>query len=175
MTSRVVDFYAHEGTDSSGRTILDMIAMTDREMESRHDFIQWMFPLHEASSVNPDAPLVDEHSAQILRENIDARQRMHEAITRFARFLGFELSEEGQFVADASLATSRDNWHSPMNHNHLRITRVIRSMRLFGFEKEAKALFKAVQQSAVESQCATDRTIAYWKQALEAPLFEPIR
>lgn len=174
MTSQVVDFYCHDGTDRHGRSVLDMIAMTDRELESHHDIIQWMFPLHETSSVNPDCPLVDEHSAHVLRENIDAHQRMHEMITRFGRFLGFELDEDGQFIADPSLASNRDNWHSPMNHNHLRITRVIRSLRLFGFEKEARAFYEAVSKSAVQSQCATERTLAYWKQALEDPVFAPI-
>jgi len=175
MTSRVVDFYGHEGTDSQGRTVLDMLAMTDRELEANHDVIQWMFPLHETSSVNPDCPLVDEHSAHVLRENIDARQRMHEMITRFGRFLGFELDEDGVFVPDPSLASNRENWHSPMNHNHLRITRAIRSMRLFGFENEARAFYEAVCQSAIASQCATERTLAYWKQALEDPLFASLR
>lgn len=175
MTSRVVDFYAHEGTDYSGRTVLDMIAMTDRELESHHDIIQWMFPLHETSSVNPDCPLVDEQSASVLKENIDARQRMHEMITRFGRFLGFELDEDGKFLPDPSLASNRDNWHSSMNHNHIRITRVIRSLRLFGFEREAKTFYEAVSQSAIESQCVTDRTLAYWKQALEGPVFDSLR
>ncbi|MBA2117692.1 opioid growth factor receptor-related protein [Bremerella alba] len=175
MTSRVVDFYCHDGTDPYGRSVLDMMALTDRELESQHDIIQWMFPLHETSSVNPDCPLVDEHSRHVLQENIDARQRMHEMITRFARFLGFELNDEGQFISELGLASNRENWHSPMNHNQLRITRVIRSMRLFGFQREAEALFEAVTHSAVQSQCVTERTLAYWKQALEGPLFETLR
>jgi len=175
MASRVVDFFCDEGIDPAGRTIFDMMDMTDQQLESNHDVIQWMFPLHERSSVNPDCPLVDHQSAQVLQESIYARQRMLAMIKRFGRFLGFELNEEGQFVPTPELADNRENWHSPMNHNHLRITRVIRSLRLFGLENEAKAFHEAVRQSALEANCATERTLAYWKQALEGPVFESLR
>lgn len=175
MSSAVIDFYCHEGTDPYGQSVLDMLAMTDRELESNHEVIQWMFPLHEPSSVNPDAPLIDPGSAKVLQENINARQRMHEMILRFGRFLGFQLNEDGIFVAEPGLANNRANWQSPLNHNQLRITRALRSMRLFGFQREAESLFDAVNQAAGDSPGVSQRTTGFWKIALEDPVFETLR
>lgn len=175
MTSQVIEFYCHGGSDSNGRTARDMIAMSDHDLEMHHDIIQWMFPLHETSMVNPGAPLVDEDSAHVLRENIEAQLLMREMIVRFARFMGFELNEDGQFVAEPLLAANRKNWHTQLNHNHLRVTRVIRSLRLFGFDQLARAFFQAVAASALDARCIDNRTLAFWNMALEDEVFDSLR
>ncbi|PQO38005.1 opioid growth factor receptor-related protein [Blastopirellula marina] len=175
MTARVLDFYCDGGTDSSGRTLDDMIAMSDRELEFHHDIIQWMFPLHEASNFNPDCPLVDEQSAETLQGDRIAQTRMREVLERFASFLGFKRDASGQYESDPKLAANRANWQTPHNHNLLRITRVIRSLRLFGLEAESQSFFAAVYESACKSGCLSERTIGYWRLALEDPPFETLR
>ena len=42
-------------------------AWDDQTMESCQDFIQWMFPLGEASSFNPDAPLLTDEDQRAFR------------------------------------------------------------------------------------------------------------
>ena len=56
--SDLIAFYRGLAPDSEGRTLADLWAFSDREMEDIHDFIQWMFPLREPSRFNPDAPLL---------------------------------------------------------------------------------------------------------------------
>lgn len=175
MTARVLHFYCDGGTDSSGRTLDDMIAMSDRELEFHHDIIQWMFPLHEASNFNPDCPLVDEKSAAKLRADPNAQTRMREVLDRFVSFLGFKRDESGHYESDRKLAANRANWQTPHNHNLLRITRVIRSLRLFGLEAESQHFFDAVYESASKSGCLNERTAGYWRLALEEPPFETLR
>ena len=54
MTDPVVSFYAG-GRDSQGRTLAEILAWGDDELEAVHDYIQWMFPTSRPSGVNPDA------------------------------------------------------------------------------------------------------------------------
>lgn len=175
MKPSVIDFFCHAGTDPQGRSLADMIAMTDHELESHHDIIQWMFPLHEASQFNARAPLIDEASACSLQQSSIAKKRMREVLIRFAHFLGFEQLHNGEFVANPKLEANRANWQTPLNHNHLRITRVIRSLRLLGLEAESRAFYDAVYQAAKQSGCVNERTLAYWQRALERPPLESLR
>lgn len=175
MTARVIDFYCDGGVDSNGRTLDDMVEMSDRELEFHHDIIQWMFPLHEASNFNPNCPLVDEKSAAALRADSNAQARMREVLNRFASFLGFNWDEKGQFESDRNLKANRTNWQTPSNHNLLRITRVIRSLRLFGLETEAQNFFAVVYESARQSGCLSEQTAAFWRLALNGPPFETLR
>lgn len=175
MKTDAVAFYCQGESDSRGRTWEDLLAMSDRELESHHDIIQWMFPLHETSRFNPHCPIVDADSAGRIRDNPVAIERLRQMLIRFSRFLGFQHAEDGQFVRDPGLTSNRSNWQSPGNHNLLRITRVIRSLRLFGLEQESLAFFRAVHDSAIESHCVGNQTLRYWQLALNDPPFETLR
>ena len=56
MTSQLVAFFEGVGTDSRSRRLVDIWQFDDDEIEYTHDFIQWMFPLKEASGSNFRAP-----------------------------------------------------------------------------------------------------------------------
>jgi hypothetical protein len=56
------------------------------------------------------------------------------------------------------------------NHNHLRLTRLLRSMRLLGLEREAESLWGALRHlykggKSGGSLSITDETFAFWKRA----------
>lgn len=174
---KVIDFYCYDGTDEYGRTHQHMIAMSDDRMEADHDYIQWLFPLHEASNFNPDAPIVDRESVKILRANNSAGLRMLNSFERFLNFLGFEYVHgvDGGIVEDPEKEINRKNWQQFGNHNHLRITRAIRSLRLFGFEDDAKDLYDAVIESATKANCIGPSAAKYWKLALDDDPFETLR
>src|SRR5262249_40393962 len=58
IMSRLLALYRGQATDSEGRWLHDVWSWDDEELESVHDFIQWLFPLPEPSQFNPDAPLL---------------------------------------------------------------------------------------------------------------------
>ncbi len=51
-------FLAGAGVDSQGRSIEMVLALSDDELESIHDYIQWLFPLQTRSSAQPLAPVL---------------------------------------------------------------------------------------------------------------------
>ena len=58
-------------------------------------------------------------------------------------------------------------WNKENDHNHLRITRIIRCLRILGLEAEAQALYEYLKENAVR---ASTTSHLYWKRAAERPL-----
>lgn len=55
-----------------------------------------------------------------------------------------------------------------MDHNHLRITRIIRSLRVLGLEAEALAFYKALEETTPLH--VSKRSREYWRRAAERSL-----
>ena len=78
MTSQVVVFLEGSGTDSRSRRLADIWRFDDDDIDTTHDFIQWMFPLSEASGSNFNAPVllaseIDEiRSSMLCQQNLAA-------------------------------------------------------------------------------------------------------
>ena len=88
------------------------------------------------------------------------------------KFYGLEMTANpAPKIARAGNFDQRSrNWLSPMNHNHLRITRIIKSLRLLGLEAEASAFFDCLNQLYAEERAKpcpriTLETYEYWQAA----------
>ncbi len=145
----VASFLEGEGRDSRGRTLFDVLAMNDAALERTHDFIQWLFPLPEPSGAVPDAPVLTEAEVEAIRVSTMAQCALAASTDRMDAFYA---------------ATTA--WLAPHDHNHLRITRIIRSLRLLSGHKEADA-FKAAILGRVEAARApvNSRSLGYWTTA----------
>lgn len=166
-------FNGERNTD--GRTIDEILAGSDEELEWHHDIIQWCFPLHEPSGVNPDAPVVTVEEQKVLAAHPGVKKKMREVLERWLSFYGFEL-KGGEVVRGEDFGEKSRRWNRHLDHNHLRITRIIRSLRLFGLEEEARAVHGAFAEFARSGESQINRTTqAYWDVALNAELFAPIR
>lgn len=163
---RLVNFYRGEATDSEGRFLKDLWDWADDELEAVHDFIQWMFPLPEPSQFNPDAPLLSEEDIAAFRSDPLLQTNLRKSFERFLAFLGLLLTANGQVVDSPNLmARARDIWSYP-NHNWLRITRVLRSLRLLGLEAEALAFYDRLKTFFDHRKFAiTTDTFQYWTEA----------
>lgn len=95
------------------------------------------------------------------------RENLRAAFRRMLRFYGFEsrdgIGRAGNFEEQAR------NWLRPGNHNHLRITRILRSLRLLGLQSEA-ALFLAELERLYRERPAsiTAESFRYWRAAKTA-------
>jgi len=145
----VVRFLEGEGTDARGRTVFDVISMNDVAIERTHDFIQWLFPLPEPSAAIPESPMLTPEDIQAIRISELAPMAMGAGADRMAAFY----------------QTTHD-WLMPNDHNHRRITRIIRSLRLLVGDAEADA-FHAFIVARVEATQApvSARSRGYWATA----------
>lgn len=69
-------FYTGNGRDVQGRTHAEILAWSDALLEAVHDYIQWLFPLPEASGFNPLAPLLTPALIEEFRNSEALRSRL---------------------------------------------------------------------------------------------------
>jgi len=162
--SRLIEFYRGLAPDTEGRMLADFWVYSDDEMEDVHDFIQWMFPLQEPSGFNPDAPLLTEADIQAFRADPALRDSLRRSFGRFLAFLG--LAIEGGRVVEASDYGTKGNVWRYANHNWLRISRVLASLRILGLEDESRAFFGFLERLHKSGYSAIDsKTFGYWSGA----------
>lgn len=143
------EFLRGEGDDARGRRHADLLAMDDAALEARHDYVQWLFPLPEPSAAVPGSPVLAAGEAAALAADPAVRERLAAAAARMRRFYA-----------------ANDHWLVPFDHNHLRITRIIRSLRLLAGDAEADA-FRAFAMARVREagDPVNARSLAYWRDA----------
>ena len=147
MPARLIEFYSGRAPDHAGRFIEQIQKWPDDRLEAVHDFIQWLFPLPEPSPVNPLAPVLDRETIDAFAAQPELRESLRVSFLRMLRFYGLEMRPgPPQTVGLAENFPERAaNWLHPGNHNHLRITRILKSLALLGLIEEARAFLDCLE------------------------------
>lgn len=145
----IVAFLEGEAPDGRGRGLFEVLAFDDARLEATHDVIQWLFPLTEPSDAVPEAPVLNPEEVAAVRASGMAQCALAAATDRM----------------DAFYRNTHD-WLMPNDHNHRRITRIIRSLRLLRGDEAADA-FRAAILTRVEATRApiSARSRGYWTTA----------
>ena len=144
----LVDFYLHGSRDSAGRTFDQVLQLSDLDLERLHDYIQWIFPTFARSEVVPEAPNLTMEAATALRASSITGPRVAAALVRMLEFYGMELDDD---LEEPTIARSADGfarrrsvWMTPGNHNYRRITRMLVSLQILGYQRYAVALHECL-------------------------------
>jgi ADP-ribosylglycohydrolase len=142
---KLMDFHQGRMLLASGHRRADLLTLTDADFERHHGFITWAFPTPEKSYNNFSAPLLDLGTAIWLSEDAESICFLEHMAVRFLQFL-------------------RDNnhWRASYNHNHLRITRVINSLRILHSWELARWFHEHVVSLAGDSYDLMERPRLYW-------------
>ena len=168
VNDRMIGFYSDTEPDHRGRYLHEIQRWLDDQLEKVHDYIQWLFPLSEPSGFNVAAPVLNRESIQVFRTRPDLQEKLQVSFVRMMSFYGLEtrsgervsVNRAPNFVARATV------WLSAGNHNHLRITRILKCLNLLGLEPEAKAFFDCLVEFYEEEQnkplpAISDETMLY--------------
>ena len=149
MNSAIVNFLTGEGPDGAGREIFQVLSMDDRTLEETHDFIQWLFPLQTRSGAQPDAPVLSAAEVEVIRSSSLAEAALAAATDRMAIF----------FLRNG-------HWLTASNHNHLRITRMIKSLRLLRDDASADAFRNLILARVAEAGSPVGApALGFWQRA----------
>lgn len=165
--------------DPSGRDLDDIITYSDNQISRKHDFIQYLFPLPEESMVNPWAPLITKKVYEAFRDRTELRAELLQVLLRMLEFYGFTVSASDGDGAERKIIAARNfneqskySWRRSMDHNHLRLTRIIRCLRVLSCEKEAQALYHALLEHDTDNVVRSSSKM-FWGRAANRPLWLP--
>ena len=152
MNTALTNFLSGSGTDHAGRTYQDILDKDDHWLEYTHDWVQWCFPLFEKSQSVKSAPTLESsNEVEEIRTCSSCQENMRLGLIRYAEFL-----------------RDNDQWLRYHDHNHLRITRVVKSARMLMSEEQASEFLRyvmgLVEVRAHEKPSKT--SMNYWKHAL---------
>ncbi|MEZ5427259.1 MAG: opioid growth factor receptor-related protein [Pyrinomonadaceae bacterium] len=163
-----MDFLRGRRADWDGRWLRDIRAWDDIRLERDHHYIQWLFPLNTESEA-VFAPMLREFEVEELRNDPALREQMIFSLCRMLAFYGFVLRTEDDQIAVLPSERQRERlgvWMTPENHNYLRISRILGSLRLAGLDEYAGAFLEALERlyKTPEGQAAIDGVAMwYWR------------
>jgi hypothetical protein len=171
--TRIIGFYSGTEPDNRGRYLHEIQQWPDEQLETVHDYIQWLFPLPERSGFNLAAPILNRESIQEFRARPDLQEQLRVSFLRMMNFYGLEARSDEQITVARlpNFVAKATRWLSPGNHNHLRITRILRCLNLLGLEAESKAFFGCLSEIYEDEQAKplpaiSDETMLYWREAI---------
>ncbi|KAI1131454.1 hypothetical protein F5Y10DRAFT_233687 [Nemania abortiva] len=175
---RLVDFYdpVAKGPDARGRTLDEILGWSDERLETQHDYIQTVFPLPEESVFSFEAPVIDEETMLVFRQSPQMRRNLLRALKRMLGFYGFDVQggegPDSQLIITPKQDCERgfSRWLASRDHNHLRITRIIRSLRILGLEAAARDFYNALLEVNKTRNRVGSTSIGFWTRAMERPL-----
>lgn len=164
----LLEFYSERGSDDRGRRIEDIWAFSNDELESVHDYIQWLFPLADRSTFNPRAPLLDEETMDRFREDPVLRKNVERSLRVMLDFYGLAIAGT-EILRVPTFGERSKSWLRPQNHNFLRLTRVLKSLTLLGHGDRARQLLEClIGIDAKVPGVIGETTLAYWRDAVRA-------
>lgn len=155
-TKSIINFYLNIEPSVTGYMFEDIIYNWDDDtLEKTHDYIQYLFPLQEKSKYNKKDILLTEDDIKIFKTNKKIRENVREALHRMLFFYGIS-----DFVFDGE----RKHWMTPNNHNHLRLTRIMKFLQLIGMNIDSIKLFILLCNIHTKiKDSISDETYAIWK------------
>jgi Opioid growth factor receptor (OGFr) conserved region len=164
---RLINFYSGKSSDDAGRMIEDIWRFSFSELEETHDYIQWLFPLRTRSAFNPDAPTLKSETITVFHADSNLRDRVRRSLEVMLTFYGLELDQSNPaqpvIQKSKSFPARSVSWLQPYDHNHLRLTRILTSLRLLGLPELSVAFYRCLQEIVKESpERVASETVAFW-------------
>ncbi len=142
-------FLAGIGRDARGRLAADVLGSSVKQLEEVHDYIQWLFPLPTRSAAQPHSPVLIQAEIEAIRDDPAAVETLKSAAERMLRFY-----------------RNTRWWLTSHDHNHLRITRIIHSLRLLVGPEDARHFHEAILAlHAAAGAPVNPRSLGFWADA----------
>lgn len=165
---KIVEFYRGERGNQNGHMLDEILTWSNGALDMDHDWVQWAFPSNEASMLNGEAPVMTKAESELFENDPSLQGKMEQSFLRFLSYLGFKMAQEihqdGKLEVYIEPIESENTpwWLRSFNHNMLRVTRVLKALRLTGHTEYAVALYNALLKF---EENVSPNTWQYWKAA----------
>ncbi|MGO1344017.1 opioid growth factor receptor-related protein [Chromohalobacter japonicus] len=164
ITSTLITFYRGEAGDHKGRTLEDIWALSPFWLEHTHDYVQWLFPIPEAGRFNGFAPLLSDTDRAAFAADEALRANQRRSLDVMLAFFG--LTRRALVIEALPELNMREYiWLKRGGHNHLRISRIIRSLHLCQQPELAAAFQQAMIEIGTTQGVVSGPSVDYWRDA----------
>jgi hypothetical protein len=169
-SSPIIQFYANNAPDNRGRKLSEIWQQNYTWLEKTHDYIQWLFPLPEGSRFNPHAPILTTADIELFKSTEQLGLNLEKSFQLMLDFYGLKLEKAQMIIIpSAAFAERQKDWLHWGNHNHFRITRILKSLKLLGLGAYGVLFFNCLEKIfTIERGKITQLTFSYWKAAIES-------
>jgi hypothetical protein len=153
--SKLLDFYINGLPTDEGHLLSTIVvSWENQDWEECHDFIQWLFPLPEPSAYNLDAPLLDDEFIEKYKSSTFLKYTVGLVLERAFYFWGFPHK-------------TKPEWFNKGDHNMLRMSRLIKFLRLIGEFQMAMAIYSWLDElDRLYPGEVPEKTWDFWELAL---------
>lgn len=141
MKHTIADFYLNDNQPSTKNwaSFSTILNSSDEQFIIHPRYMPWLFPLKEKTSLF--APHTNNDEIKQLTSISKFRNNMWLSINRILNFYGYDITIENTIIKRNDFNKKLDNWYTPKNTYLTEITRILKSMQLFGFNEYATAFY----------------------------------
>jgi len=162
----IIPFMLNQTSTHEGQLISDIWQLDSFWLEHNHKYIQWLFPVDTGTKFNKHAPVLSKSDVAAFKNNHELKSIQQKSLDLMVTFFGIE-RHSMEFKAAPGLNIKEHIWLKFGGHNHLRITRIIRSLALCDQQELAKAFQQAmISISKQHGDNINSTTKQYWVDAL---------
>ena len=145
----LITFLKDQEPDFNVRFLSDIWNFRDIDIERNHDFIQILFPLEIRSNNTSHHYYIDspELLSDLINDNL-VKENIIKSSKWFLKFL-----------------SRNEHWRKSQDHNHLRITRIIKCLRLIVSDEEADNFYDDILELLGNNNLINKRTLEFWSEA----------
>lgn len=160
----LIKFHFGFGSDRHNRLIQDIWNLDLFTLEHDHTYIQWLFPIDTSHKFNSHAPKLTEADKNHFRQQPSLRSNQQKSLSAMLNFFGVGIDGDN-FIPSQNLNMKDHIWLKRGGHNHLRISRIIRSIALCSQTILSQKFMNAMLTIAATHGVVSDESKQYWINA----------
>ncbi len=166
MKKSLINFYAKNMPNIYGFNFEDILKFDYKQLEEKHNYIQYLFPTFTRSKWNILAPTLDEETAAFFKKNAIICTNVKLAFLKMLSFYGFSYEKCDNFYKCVISDKNRINaWTTLNNHNFKRITRILTFLKIMEFEDEMNAFYSALYALSLDKPILK-KPLLFWTNAI---------
>lgn len=153
--SPLLAYFEGSGRDDAGMTLGQVLEKDLSWYERSRDFVQWLLPTRRRSYYEPCSPVLTDEDVRTFRVRKDLQRRYLSGVSRMEDFLGLLPDRVG-----------KPSWAREKDRNHRRISRLLESLRDFGYKDRAESAFVSAMRVVRDFPGTVGaESVSYWMRA----------
>lgn len=177
------DFFTNGGLNTLAPRpvdLLEVLRYSDATIENDSSFFQCLFPVDSIPGYNPPLPPIPADFEHAVASTPGFALSLTLGVRRVMRFWGFQFrgkSSTGRplWRLAPDFVVANHGWTQRVDHNHQRVTHVIRSLRLIGAPRTARSVYRCMTRAIRERGFPVrEQTRRLWRRQALGPLDSPL-